>query len=71
MTTVRYTASSLAFNVGGVLGGALTPIVAQSLAARGGLQPVGIYMAGAALVSLIALGAAKKYGPDSRLSGPE
>lgn len=68
---VRYTGASAAFNVGGVLGGALTPIVAQGLAAEGGLWPVGGYMMAAAAISLVALVAAKKYGPDSRLSGPK
>ena len=52
---VRYTGASLAFNVGGILGGALAPIVAQALAERGGLWPVGGYLGGAALVSLVAL----------------
>jgi MFS family permease len=52
---VRYTGASLAFNVGGILGGALSPIIAQALAERGGLWPVGLYLSGAALVSLVAL----------------
>jgi MFS family permease len=52
---VRYTGASLAFNVGGILGGALAPLVAQSLAERGGLAWVGAYLSGAALVSLLAL----------------
>ncbi|WP_442681230.1 MFS transporter [Sphingomonas sp. ASY06-1R] len=52
---VRYTGVSMAFNVAGVLGGGLTPLVAQALAARGGLSLVGLYCSGAALISLIAL----------------
>jgi metabolite-proton symporter len=52
---VRYTGSSMAFNVGGILGGALAPMIATTLAERGGLLPVGMYLGGAALVSLIAL----------------
>jgi MFS family permease len=53
---VRYTGASIAFNVGGVLGGGLTPLIAQTLAGHGrGLMPVGLYLAGAALISLIAL----------------
>jgi hypothetical protein len=53
---VRYTGASIAFNVGGVLGGGLTPLIAQTLAGHGrGLAPVGLYLAGAALISLIAL----------------
>jgi MFS family permease len=52
---VRYSGASIAFNVGGILGGGLAPIIAQALADKGGLTPVGIYLAGAALVSLIAI----------------
>jgi MFS family permease len=52
---VRYTGVSVAFNVGGILGGALAPIVAQLLAERGGLAPVGLYLSGAAAISLVAL----------------
>ena len=52
---VRYTGASLAFNVGGIIGGGLTPALAKMMADEGGLQPVGLYMAGAAVVSLIAL----------------
>jgi MFS family permease len=52
---VRYTGASMAFNVGGILGGALAPIVAQALADRGGLGPVGLYLGAAGLVSLLAL----------------
>jgi metabolite-proton symporter len=52
---VRYTGASMAFNVGGILGGALAPIIAQSLAERGGLPPVGLYLAGCCLISLVAL----------------
>ena len=52
---VRYTGASMAFNVGGILGGALTPIVAEALVGWGGLRLVGLYLSGAALVSLVAL----------------
>ena len=52
---VRYTGVSLAFNMAGIIGGGLTPVVAQALAQRGGLAPVGLYLAGAAMLSLIAL----------------
>jgi MFS family permease len=52
---VRYTGVSLAFTVGGILGGGIAPIVAQSLAIHGGLPWVGLYLSAAALLSLIAL----------------
>ncbi|MFZ5668330.1 MAG: MFS transporter [Pseudomonadota bacterium] len=57
---VRYTGASIAFNIGGVIGGGLTPLIAQDLAERGGgLTNVGLYMAGAAGLSLVALQALK------------
>ncbi|NJC35237.1 MFS family permease [Sphingomonas jejuensis] len=52
---VRYTGASIAFNVGGILGGALAPIAAAALAAQGGLWLVGLYLAGCAVVSLVAM----------------
>ena len=52
---VRYTGVSIAFNMGGIFGGALTPFAAQALAERGGLAWVGGYLTLAALVSLVAL----------------
>jgi metabolite-proton symporter len=57
---VRYTGVSVAFNVGGILGGGLAPLVAQALADRGGLVPVGLYLSAAALVSLTALAFVKR-----------
>jgi hypothetical protein len=56
---VRYTGVSLAFNLAGIIGGGLTPVVAQALAQRGGLTLVGLYLAGASLLSLGALLALK------------
>jgi hypothetical protein len=41
--------------VGGILGGALAPLIAQALADRGGLAWVGGYLSAAAGVSLVAL----------------
>ncbi|MFW2852217.1 MFS transporter [Sphingomonas sp. TX0543] len=53
---VRYTGVSLAFNMAGIIGGGLTPVVAQWLSQRGGgIASVGLYLAVAALLSLIAL----------------
>ena len=54
-TRVRYTGASMSFNMGGILGGGLAPIVAQALSDRGGLQPVGWYLAAACTASLGAL----------------
>jgi hypothetical protein len=52
---VRYTGASMAFNMGGILGGGLAPIIAQALADRGGLAPVGWYLGVAAAASLVAV----------------
>jgi len=52
---VRYTGASMAFNVGGILGGGLTPVIAQALAEGGGLPLVGLYLSLACGLSLIAL----------------
>jgi metabolite-proton symporter len=53
---VRYTGASMSFNVGGIIGGGLTPVVAQALATNGGgLPAVGVYLAVAAAISLVAL----------------
>jgi len=52
---VRYTGASFAFNVGGILGGALAPNVAQALVGAYGIVAVGYYLSVAGLVSLIGL----------------
>ncbi len=52
---VRYTGASLVFNLGGILGGGLTPVIAQALATGGGLAPVGGYLAAAGVLSLAGL----------------
>jgi metabolite-proton symporter len=52
---VRYTGASLTFNVGGILGGGIAPLLAQALADRGGLGFVGLYLGVAATASLVAL----------------
>jgi hypothetical protein len=59
---VRYTGVSLAFNVGGIIGGGLAPIIAQALADRGGLTLVGAYLVVAAALSLGALALVRQRG---------
>ncbi|AWN31765.1 MFS transporter [Streptomyces sp. NEAU-S7GS2] len=51
---VRCTGAAVGYNLGGVLGGALTPIVATALAQRAGPVPWGVaaYLTGIALLSL-------------------
>ena len=53
-TAVRYTGSSLAFNIAGILGASLAPYIATSLATTHGLQFVGYYLSAAALITFVA-----------------
>lgn len=54
-TAVRYTGSSLTFNLAGIFGAALAPYIATELATRYGLQAVGYYLFGAAMISVAGL----------------
>jgi len=57
--SVRYTGSSLAFTLAGILGASLTPYLATTLAKSYGLHAVGYYLSIAALVTFAALVAAR------------
>jgi MFS family permease len=52
---VRYTGASVVFNMGGIIGGGLTPVIGQALASNFGIGAVGWYLAVAALVSAAGL----------------
>jgi metabolite-proton symporter len=66
-TEVRYTGSSLAFNLAGILGGSLAPYIATWLAANYGIGAVGWYLSGAGCISLIALLLiSRRVGPQSK-----
>jgi MFS family permease len=54
-TSVRYTGSSITFNMAGIFGASLAPYIATWLANNYGLQYVGYYLTGAALLSLAGL----------------
>lgn len=54
-TSVRYTGSSLAFNFAGILGASLAPYIATWLAKTYGLQSVGYYLTGSAILTLLGL----------------
>jgi metabolite-proton symporter len=56
---VRYTGSSLAFTLAGILGASLTPYLATTLANNYGLSAVGYYLSIAAAVTFAALVAAR------------
>jgi predicted MFS family arabinose efflux permease len=51
--TVRYTGMSVAFNGGGIAGGAVAPIAAQYLSAAGGASLVGLFLSAAGLLTLL------------------
>jgi metabolite-proton symporter len=54
-TPVRYTGSSMAFNVAGILGASFAAPVAKALADQYGLNFVGYYLSAAGMITLIAL----------------
>jgi MFS family permease len=51
-TSVRYTGSSLTFNLAGIFGASLAPYIATWLATHHGLPWVGYYLTAAALLTL-------------------
>jgi metabolite-proton symporter len=54
-TAVRYTGSSVTFNLAGIFGASLAPSIATWLADHYGLQSVGYYLAGASVLTLLGL----------------
>lgn len=54
-TSVRYTGSSLAFSLAGILGASLAPTIATWLAKTYGLQYVGYYLSASAVLTLLGL----------------
>jgi MFS family permease len=63
-TTIRYTGSSLTFNLAGIFGASLAPYIATWLADHYGLQYVGYYLSTAGLLSLAGLLAARETKDD-------
>jgi metabolite-proton symporter len=59
-TEVRYTGSSVTFNLAGIFGASLAPYAATWLATNYGLQYVGYYLSGAALLTLAGLSAIRE-----------
>jgi len=54
-TAVRYSGTSLTFNLAGIFGASLAPYVATWLARRYGLQWVGYYLSTASVLSVVGL----------------
>lgn len=52
---VRYTGSSLAFNLAGIFGASLAPYIATTLATKYGVHAVGLYLTAAATLTFLAL----------------
>src|SRR5438876_1759076 len=63
-TTVRYSGSSLTFNLAGIFGASLAPYAATYLAKTYGLQYVGYYLCAGAVLSLIGLAATRETADD-------
>ncbi|WP_392562621.1 MFS transporter [Orbus sturtevantii] len=59
-TNVRYTGSSVAYSVGGILGASLAPIIANYLVIQGSLAWVGYYVSAASLISFVAIALIKE-----------
>ena len=59
-TAVRYSGSSLTFNLAGIFGASLAPYAATYLAKNYGLQWVGYYLSAAAVLSLVGLFATRE-----------
>lgn len=72
-TAVRYTGTSLSFNLAGILGASLAPPIATLLATHYGVAYVGYYLSAAGLITLIALLLIKtrKWRRGSRPRGKE
>jgi len=54
-TAVRYTGSSITFNLAGIFGASLAPYIATQLANDYGLQFVGYYLSASALLTIVGL----------------
>ena len=68
-TAVRYTGSSLTFNLAGIFGASLAPYIATRLATQIGLAAVGWYLSVAAALTLLAL-ALSRETRDTDYSAP-
>lgn len=66
-TTVRYTGASMAFNLAGIIGASLAPFIAMKLATTFGPVAVGGYLAGSAVISILALWMLGRVAPETEL----
>ncbi|MBT2133434.1 MFS transporter [Croceibacterium sp. LX-88] len=63
--TVRYTGMSIAFNAGGIVGGAVAPIAAQNLSADGATPLIGLLLSVAGLMTLAGVILARPVGAEA------
>jgi hypothetical protein len=56
---VRYTGISIAFNAGGIVGGAVTPLAAQALSEEGYGNAIGAILSAAGLLTLLGVSLAR------------
>src|SRR4051812_36270759 len=63
-TSVRYSGSSLTFNLAGIFGASLAPYAATYLATHYGIAYVGYYLSAGALLSLLGLAASRETKDD-------
>jgi MFS family permease len=59
---VRYSGISVAFNAGGIVGGAVTPVLAQMMAVEGWGAQAGLLLSAAGLVTLVGVSLARPVG---------
>lgn len=60
---MRYSGMSIAFNTGGIIGGALTPIAAQMMSAAGAAQYTGLLLSIAGLLTLLGVQLSRPADP--------
>jgi hypothetical protein len=70
-TAVRYTGSSLTFNLAGIFGASLAPYAATWLATTYGLQYVGYYLVLGAVLTLVGLLASRETKDDELIGARE
>jgi metabolite-proton symporter len=64
-TAIRYSGSSLTFNLAGIAGGSLAPYIATWLATRYGLHYVGFYVSLSAVLSLVGIALTRETRDDA------
>lgn len=69
-TAYRYTGAGIAYNLGGILGGAIAPLVAAALATTHGALAIGVLLAVLGMVSLLSAAALRPRATREGSLGP-